>query len=488
MTIHTPEWVKHAVFYQIFPDRFRRSGQVAHPRGIQFKAWGASPAEQGYQGGDLYGIVEKLDYLKGLGINALYLNPIFAAATNHRYNAYDYLQVDPLLGGNQALRVLLDEAHRREIKVVLDGVFNHCGRGFWAFHHILENGGNSPYIDWFTILGWPLNPYPDRKHKQNYLGWWGNASLPKFNTNNPGVRDYLLHVTRYWLEFGIDGWRLDVPEDIKDDTFWQEFRQVVKSVNPDAYIVGEIWHEAAHWLQGDMFDAVMNYQITAPIFNFFGAHSLNRTWKHTDVVLKPINASRFQKAIETMFGRYDWQINFAQMNMLDSHDMPRALWLLKDNAAAFHLAVLCQMTMPGAPCVYYGDEVGLSAGGDPFCREAFPWEWVESSDHPFQHFYRQAIALRNTYPALRTGDFSFAYAKNRVVAYRRSLGGQLVLVVFNTGLKPVEINLPSTGFTGTSVQTVWSQGAEWELRTGKLHVKLPAQQALVMVADSASIV
>lgn len=484
MEINTPEWVKHAVFYQIFPDRFRRSDKVQHPRGIQFKPWGAPPEEHGYQGGDLYGIVEKLDYLKSLGITALYLNPIFTAATNHRYNAYDYLEVDPLLGGNQALRVLLDEAHARGIKIVLDGVFNHCGRGFWAFHHILENGGNSPYIDWFTILDWPLHPYPTQKEKMNYLGWWGNASLPKFNTNNPGVRDYLLHVTRYWLDFGIDGWRLDVPEDIKDDTFWQEFRQVVKNANPDAYIVGEIWHEAAHWLQGDMFDAVMNYQFTGPILNFVGARSLNRTWKHPDVKLKPIIAQQFQKDIETMFNRYSWEINFAQMNMLDSHDMPRALWLVNNDEAAFRLAVLCQMTIPGAPCIYYGDEAGLSAGSDPYCREAFPWQRVEATPHPLEAFYRQVIALRAAHPVLRTGEFEFVYAKRDVAAYRRSSGSQQALVVLNTGHNTQELNLPATGFKGTTVQTAWSTGAQWELRRGKLRVTIPPQQALVIVADA----
>jgi cyclomaltodextrinase / maltogenic alpha-amylase / neopullulanase len=481
MKINTPDWVKNAVFYQIFPDRFRRSNQVQHPRGIQFKPWGAPPEEQGYQGGDLYGVVEKLDYLKDLGINAIYLNPIFSAASNHRYNAYDYLEVDPLLGGDAALRLLLDEAHRHEIKVVLDGVFNHCGRGFWAFHHILENGGNSPYIDWFHILGYPLNAYPDRRHKPNYVGWWGHASLPKFNTDNPGVRDYLLQVTRYWLEFGIDGWRLDVPGDIKDDTFWQEFRQVVKGVNPDAYIVGEIWHEAAHWLQGDMFDAVMNYQITAPLLNFFGARSLNRTWKHQDVNLKPISANRFKRDIETMYKRYAWEINFAQMNMLDSHDMPRALWLVNNDEAAFRLAVLCQMTMPGAPCVYYGDEVGLSAGSDPYCREAFPWERAENTEHPFHTFYHQAIALRNTHPVLRTGDFSFEYAKDDAVVYRRSGAGQHALVAFNAGPSDVEVSLPARWIKTAAFQTAWSQGAAWEHSQGKLRLSLPAQQALVLI-------
>ncbi len=249
MAIRTPDWVKHAVFYQIFPDRFARSPRSRLPRGIQLRPWGSPPEQQGFQGGDLRGIVDKLDYLHDLGVTALYLTPIFASASNHRYHPYDYYQVDPLLGGNAALRELLDEAHGRGMRVILDGVFNHASRGFWAFHHILENGANSPYLDWFIIQGWPLRAYPsDRTQPPNYECWWGLPALPKFNIRNPGVREYLLEVARHWIAFGIDGWRLDVPTEIDDERFWQAFRRVVKGANPEAYICGEIWHPAERWL------------------------------------------------------------------------------------------------------------------------------------------------------------------------------------------------------------------------------------------------
>lgn len=485
MNIQTPEWVKHAVFYQIFPDRFNRSNRTQHPRGIYFKPWGSPPEEQGYQGGDLYGIVEKLDYLKDLGINALYLNPIFSAASNHRYNAYDFLQVDPLLGGDAALRVLLDEAHQRGIKVVLDGVFNHTGRGFWAFHHILENGSNSPYIDWFTVQDWPLHPYPEGpKVKPNYYSWWNNASLPKLNTNNPGVRDYLLYVTRYWLEFGADGWRLDVPMEINDDDFWREFRQVVKSTNPEAYIVGEIWFPAQRWLQGDMFDAVMNYQVTAPILGFFGAENLNTSWKHQDVRLRPITANGFRRQIDAMFDLYDWEIHYAQLNMLDSHDMPRALWLLNNDKQALRLAVLCLMTMPGAPNIYYGDEVGLSAGGDPYCREAFPWHQPERMDQELHDFYKAAVELRSAYPVLRIGDFSFVHSQGQIVAYRRRLGGQEALVAFNASKSTVILQIPAKRLAHLTFKVAWPQGSDQTLsaRQEGLQLELPAQSAAVLVA------
>jgi neopullulanase len=486
MNIQTPEWVKNAVFYQIFPDRFNRSNQVQHPRGIHFKPWGTPPEEQGYQGGDLYGIVDKLDYLKDLGINALYLNPIFTAASNHRYNAYNYLEVDPLLGGEPALRELLDEAHKLGIRVVLDGVFNHTGRGFWAFHHILENGGNSPYIDWFTVQEWPLHPYPDGpKVKPNYYGWWNNASLPKLNINNPGVRDHIMQVARHWLEFGADGWRLDVPSEIDDDGFWREFRHVVKSTNPEAYIVGEIWFPAQRWLRGDMFDGVMNYQITAPILGFFGAENLNLTWKHNDVKLRPITANGFRRQINAMFDMYDWEIHYAQLNMLDSHDMPRALWLLNNDRQALRLATLCQMTMPGAPNVYYGAEIGLSAGNDPYCREAFPWHKPEQMDNQLHQFYKSVIALRHAYPALRTGDFSFVQAQGRTAAYRRKLGKQEIVVVFNAGKVPADVQLPSNRLGHHTYQMAWPQASGQVLPVNRdgLKVELPAQSAVVLVAD-----
>ena len=486
MKIQTPDWVKNAVFYQIFPDRFNRSPRTKHERGIQFKPWGAPPEEQGYQGGDLYGIVDKLDYIKELGITAIYLNPIFSAASNHRYNAYDFMEVDPLLGGKPALRELLDKAHKRGMRVVLDGVFNHCGRGFWAFDHILENGSNSPYADWFTVHEYPLHPYPEsEKQKPNYASWWNNASLPKFNTNNLGVRDYIFKVTRHWLEFGMDGWRLDVAEEIQDDSFWREFRQIVKSVNPDAYIVGEIWHEAAHWLQGDMFDAVMNYQLTGPVLNFFGAESLNKTWDHSDVHLKPINAETFRKDIDSMYGYYDWEINFAQMNMIDSHDMPRALWLVNNDKAAHRLIVLCQMTIPGSPCVYYGDEVGLSAGTDPYCREAFPWDKPEGWDNSMREFFREVIALRNSHSVLRTGDFGFIHAKDKVVAYRRRLGNEEAIVAFNAGKNAQTVNLSEQELGHSAYSVVWPLGngaSSTVQKDAGLSLDIPPQSAVILLA------
>ncbi|MFQ5633220.1 MAG: glycoside hydrolase family 13 protein, partial [bacterium] len=458
MPIHTPDWVKHAVFYQIFPDRFARSPRINQSKGLNFKPWGSPPEEQGFQGGDLLGIVDKLNYLQELGVTALYLNPIFASASNHRYHPYNYFQVDPLLGGNAALRELLDAAHKRDMRVVLDGVFNHVSRGFWPFHHVLECGKNSPYLDWFIIDGWPLRPYSSSKKKpQNYVSWWNLPALPKLNTRNPGVREMIFEVARYWLDFGIDGWRLDVPEEIDDDDFWREFRQVVKTANPEAYICGEIWGNAQRWLQGDMFDAVMNYLFTSAALSFFGAKSLQPKYKHLELALAPLSAEIFAKKIAAMHGLYGWEINHAQLNLLDSHDMARALWIMGEDKSALRLCVLFQMTMPGAPGIYYGDEIGLSTGGDPYCRGAFPWQDEKTWDHELLAFFRKATAFRHRYPVLRTGAFQPLLAENGVYAFFRQLAEQEAIVVFNANSIQTTVHIDLSCAASRLFKAIWPE-------------------------------
>jgi neopullulanase len=486
MVIQTPDWVKHAVFYQVFLDRFARSPRLKHPQGIHFKPWGSPPEEQGFQGGDLLGIVDKLEDLQNLGITALYLTPIFASAANHRYHTYDYSQVDPLLGGNAALRELLDQAHVRGMRVILDGVFNHASRGFWAFHHILENGANSPYLDWFLVRGWPLRPYSsDREHPPNYDCWWGLPALPKFNIRNPGVRDYLLGVARDWIEFGIDGWRLDVPTEIDDDSFWRAFRQVVKTANPDAYLCGEIWRAAQPWLQGDRFDAVMNYPFSRAALGFFGACTLQQGYKPGGYALQPLTAESFARQVDELQALYDWQVNYAQLNLLDSHDTARALWIMGNDQSALRLCVLFQMTMPGAPCIYYGDEIGMSGAQDPLCRAAYPWHDRRQWDLDLLAFYRQAIALRHRYPALRTGTFQRLHASDGVYALARTLGRQCVVAIFNTQTRAttLDINTVDLAYQGQLFAEVWN-GGRYEALEQKLHrLTIPARDALILVSD-----
>ncbi|MEZ4698794.1 MAG: alpha-amylase family glycosyl hydrolase [Rhodothermales bacterium] len=487
----TPDWVKNAVFYQIFPDRFARSKRMKHPASLRFKPWGSPPEEQGYQGGDLYGVVDRLDYLRGLGITAIYLNPIFASASNHRYHTFDYYQVDPLLGGNEALRELLDEAHARDMRVVLDGVFNHASRGFWPFHHILENGPDSPYLDWFIVHDWPLNPYPRKAGEPlNYDAWWNLPALPKLNTRNPDVQEYLFDIATHWLEFGIDGWRLDVPAEIDDDAFWQTFRRRVHAVNPEAYICGEIWEDARRWLQGDQFDAVMNYIFTWAVLSFCGAETLRPDYKRNHLSLEPRDAPAFGEAVAYMHGLYDWEINQAQLNLIGSHDMARPLWIVGEDVSAIRLSAFLQMTMPGAPCIYYGDEIGLSAGDDPACREAFPWEDRSKWKLDLLDAYTRLTALRHAYPVLRTGTFEPIITSGHVYGFRRELAGVEALVVVNASREGVVVDLPLHNAGPVRYASIWPAGGkdiEITEPRSTLTLSLPAREGAVWMTDSPSL-
>jgi neopullulanase len=446
MTI--PDWVKDAIFYQIFPDRFARS--LKSP-GFDFEPWDAPPTPHGFKGGDLYGVIEKIDYLQDLGINAIYFNPVFASASNHRYHTFDYYNVDPLLGGNAALRELLDEAHKRGIRIVLDGVFNHASRGFWQFHHVLETGGASPYKDWFHFdierlnghKHWGAYPSPHEQkllhHEDSltaigYRAWWNLPALPKFNTDTPRVRDFIFNVAEYWVKFGIDGWRLDVPAEIDDDEFWREFRRRVRAVNPEAYIVGEIWHEAQRWLQGDQFDAVMNYLFTAAALNFFAGGHLNMdAIRHAGGIkdrIHRMHAKAFADEVERILHLYPKDITFSQLNLLDSHDMPRFLTCANGDKDSLKLAWLFLFTMPGAPCIYYGDEVGVDGGHDPECRKGFPWD--ESKwDRDLLDYAKACIALRKNEAALRRGEYKHVHASDDLMAYARELDGRTIVAAFN---------------------------------------------------------
>jgi neopullulanase len=360
-----------------------------------------------------------------------------------------------MLGGNEALRHLLDEAHKRDIRIVLDGVFNHASRGFWQFHHVLETGEASPYKDWFYFNPDFLNnkrtwgAYPTQ-HQQNainnegsynaigYQGWWNMPALPKFNTYTPAVREFLFNVAEYWIKFGIDGWRLDVAGEIDDDSFWQEFRRRVKAINPEAYIVGEIWHEAHRWLQGDQFDASMNYLITAATLTYFGGHRLDlgtvnqcgglqgRVHNHTS------DASTFANEIDRIFHLYHPEFTYSQLNLLDSHDMPRFLSCVGGDKTALKLAQLFIHTYPGAPCTYYGDEIGMDGGHDPDCRKSFPWNEAKW-DRELHAYTKSVIELRKKHAALRRGSFQRLHAEGQVYVFARSFKREHLLVAFNAG-------------------------------------------------------
>ena len=430
----TPDWVKDAVFYQIFPDRFAKSDRVKKPANLQ--PWRSAPTYHGFMGGDLLGVLEKLDYLTELGITAIYFNPIFASAANHRYHAHDYFKVDPILGGNAAFAELLQAAHGRGIRVVLDGVFNHASRGFFQFNHLMENGSESPYVNWFHVYDWPLNAYLEDE-RPNYAAWWGLHALPKFNTDNPIVREFLWDVATYWLEQGIDGWRLDVPSEIDDDAFWREFRDRCKAINPEAYLVGELWGEAHRWLGGDQFDAQMNYPFTRAAFGFFGGHNLNQSdTVHTGLgFIERCEGKQFAETLTSIHKRYHPEVVLAQLNVLSTHDTPRLFTIANKDLSTVRLMFLCQMTVAGAPNIYYGDEIALPGARDPDCRRAFPWDDESSWNLPLLEDVRRFIALRHATPALRRGDFAVLHATRNVVVYRRQYLGETAVVAFNAGRK-----------------------------------------------------
>lgn len=444
--MYTPDWIRDAIFYQIFPDRFARSARLTKPQDLE--DWDAVPTPRGYKGGDLYGIIEHLDHIQALGATALYLTPIFRAASNHRYNTHDYYQVDPLLGGTPALRELLDNCHARGMRVILDGVFNHAGRGFFQFHDILENGPHSPYGEWFHIRSFPLNAYQPQQGL-GYSAWWGIASLPKFNTTTPAVREFLWGVATYWLEFGIDGWRLDTPNEIDDDTFWQEFRRRCRATNPEAYLVGEIWGNASRWLQGDQFDAVMYYELTRAIFGFVAADSLNTEEIHKGAYKKitPLSAEEFAAAIKRLQSQYRPEVTAAQFTLLGSHDPARALTIMVEDETALRLALLFQMTYPGAPCVYYGDEIGLTGGHDPLNRGSMPWYKPESWNHGLFEYTQRLIRLRHEHAALRRGSYQELYARDGVYAFARQLDGEYFLITLNVNRHPVNCEISSAGLS-----------------------------------------
>jgi neopullulanase len=529
------------------------------PKPGNLEPWDAPPTPHGFKGGDLLGIAEHLDELRELGITALYLNPVFASASNHRYHTFDYELVDPLLGGDAALRELLDAAHARDMKVILDGVFNHASRGFWPFHHVLENGAGSPYRDWFyldpevlsgrrgliaypgpneaeaimrlqdgrdlegSIGGDPVagpgggsslgQPGTRSQRVLGYHAWWDLPALPKLNHSNPEVREYIYGVAERWIRFGVDGWRLDVPEEIGEPGFWEEFRRRVLAANPKAYIVGEIWSPAPEWLAGDRFHAVMNYPLTEAILSFTGAGRLDealvaKTHEYARHV-RSIDGPEFGRQLAGIMAAYPPEVASLQLNLLDSHDTPRFISLAGGDATALRLATLIQMTLPGAPCIYYGDEVGLEGREDPDCRRAYPWDPARQ-DRELRDFIRGLIALRHSHHVLRRGRFELLGAEGSAVAYgmvdrehsngrRTEVGGGLtdvptsagrsIVVAVNAGDAPARLNLEIPELAGHFAEQVSWSGPEWRtifaprsLEMGALEVEVAAREGVVIAA------
>jgi len=436
-----PSWVAQSVFYQIFPERFCNGDPANDPPGSA--SWGAAPELFNHFGGDLKGIIDRLPYLQDLGINALYLTPIFMAPSNHKYDTADYLKIDPAFGDLALCKELVRSAHSGGIRVVMDAVFNHCGEEFWAFKDLKQRGVESKYRDWFLV-----QDYPICKEPASYQTCGGAAFLPKLNVENPDVKAYLLSTARYWLEeTGMDGWRLDVPWKVPLD-FWREFYSTVKAINPQAYVVAEAWRDPAPWINGDTSDGIMNYPLRDYILEF--------------CVFDRMDAEDFFYFVTRLLDLYGDAAPY-QLNFLGCHDTPRLLTLCNGDRQRMILAATAAFTLPGAPMIYYGDEIGLEGENDPDCRRCMPWQEGEW-DHNLRVAYQKLVALRKTPPALQIGKLDKCITFNGLLVYGRNAGDDNVLVALNPREARKAVKIP--------LSTIHKGNGGWQDQlTGKIYAQ-----------------
>ena len=500
---HTPEWFGSGVSYQIFPDRFCRS-RIPDPAGMVgertvHENWQDTPDflpdEQGeirnrdFFGGDLPGITGKLDYLKGLGVTTVYLNPIFEAASNHRYNTADYLAIDPMLGKEEDFQTLCREAHKRGMRILLDGVFNHTGsvsRYFNADGSYPDVGAaqsaQSPYYNWYHFSRWPAE----------YDAWWGIKTLPAVEEKHPDYREFIFggrdSVVRHWLRCGADGWRLDVADELPDD-FIAQLRCAMEEEKSDALLIGEVWEDGSNkiaydrrrrYLLGSETHGLMNYPFrTAALQWLCGG-----------------DASDFRESMETLRENYPPDAYYSAMNFLSTHDTPRILTLLggepvpedKPGRAAARLSpagyelarrrlmvgAMLLYAFPGSPTVYYGDEAGVQGYEDPLNRRTYPWG---QEDERLLAWYRKLGALRCSRPSLQQGGISYPLAAGGGLAVRRCCGSEVTVAVMNAGAESLEVRLPWSGTIATDAMT----GQQFLTEGGVLRLSLPGISGVLLI-------
>ena len=413
-----PEWVSKTVWYQIFPERFANGNAEFTPEGAL--AWDAaiSPKTTDFFGGDLQGIIDHLDYLQDLGITGLYLCPIFESPSNHKYNTTDYFEIDRHFGDKETFRQLVEQAHQRGMRVMLDAVFNHMGEQSAQWQDVLKHGEKSVYKDWFHIQKFPVTNDKLMNPKELPYHTFAFASyMPKLNTANPEVKDHLLNVATYWIEhFDIDAWRLDVANEV-DHQFWRDFRKAVLAQKPDLYILGEVWHTSQPWLNGDEFHAVMNYPLSDSIKDYFLSRS-----KKTSQFISEINC-------QSMY--YKQQISEVMFNLLDSHDTERILATAQGDIQLVKSALAFLFLQRGTPCIYYGTELELGGGMDPDCRRVMPWDRVSSSNDML-NFMKNLIQLRKEIAdIIQHGKFTLEETEPNVLALEWEDDHQAIRAVFN---------------------------------------------------------
>ena len=415
-----PDWVKEAVVYNIFPDSFADGKRCISKIGKN-ATYDGFPSETNY-GGTIKGIRENLDYIKELGFNCLYLNPVFAAGAYHKYDLMDYMHIDPCFGTDEDFKELVQEAHKREIRVIVDGVFNHVSWNHFSFQDVLKNGKKSLYYDWFYDLPDPL-VLPKKEETPPYTCFAYVANMPKANTACPSLQEYFCNVGRYWIrEYDVDGWRLDVANEVNDG-FLRAFRNAIKNEKRDAVIIGEIWENAEHYMTGDMVDGAMNYDFRRFCTQYFAEHILT--------------AQEFDLRLSSLLMRYKKQMLPAQLNLLDGHDTCRFLSLCQGDKDKMELAILFQMTFIGMPCVFYGDEKGMLGITEQEYRMPMPW----NEQNPLSDIYRKLITLRRENPALSHGTYKTIKADSMMLHYAREWNGQRIEVMMNPGNTPVSCSL-----------------------------------------------
>ena len=438
----TPDWIKSAACYQIFPDRFNNGNPELNPYNV--KAWGTKPTPWNFMGGDLPGITKKLDYIKELGINVVYMTPFFKSNSNHKYDTIDYYEIDPHFGTKDDFKNLVNKAHALGMRVMLDAVFNHSAIEFFAFQDVLRNEENSKYKDWFHINKFPINLDRIMKASKNskkadwyiqngeniltYECFGYYPGMPKLNTANPELKQYLLNAGKYWItEFDIDGWRLDVANEV-DHSFWRDFRNIVKSSKPEALIIGEIWNDGEPWLRGDQFDGIMNYGFTNAVKDL--------------IAFKTIDTEIFKQRINQLLMRNTDTASQAMLNLLDSHDTERILTSVDDSKEKLIMCLAFIYTFPGIPMIYYGTEIGITGSNDPGCRKCMQWN-EKKWNKEILASVKKLINIYKSELTLQSGNFSWADVCNKeVIAFRRNGINNTILIVANNTKDVEKIKLP----------------------------------------------
>lgn len=424
--IMPPEWVNDTVWYQIMPDRFCRGSDS--PKRFGLRKWGDHKHIHFWDmyGGDLKGITSKLEYLRDLGINGIYMLPLFLSNSNHKYNTFDYDTIDPDFGTEEDMVELVEKAHALGIRVMVDAVFNHSGTEFAPWVDVVKKGPESQYWDWFFVGKWPLPVLPGSTADGRYMSFAFAPYMPKLNTNHPEVIAYFMERCKNWIRrWNIDGIRFDVGNEVSH-RFLKELNRGLKAEKPDIFLLGEIWHDSVQWLQGDEYDSVMNFPFLETLHNFW---------------LDGQSARQLMYGLNRCYQLYPEQVNRVLFNFLDNHDTMRAVTRCGSKDVFFQqLAML--MTLPGSACIYYGTEIALEGGNDPDCRRPMPWDKIaEGKFEKTTRDVKALIELRKSHPAARRGRITWHLdEKNpRLVCYTCTAGEEKLQIYLNAGEEPLKL-------------------------------------------------